>query len=255
MILKVSLFVLFTIAALTIMFLVLRLLWRGTKTFLRRPSTDTAQRILDTADLLGIDTTGVRGVLSKTVGEKVRDLGPIESRTYGGAAIQYSAQLCDVEGEQRIALVIKDEALSTSIASFSKDREEYRIPLRKEAVRALISFLEDDEESFMRTAAAYESLIETKRAIEKDSIAKGRNALLRWFAFLPLKDFGRIDRISAASRTRDGREVRYRLTISAYIGKEANEIILVLRFEMEYEEDGRPGRLHYILWVLSRIRG
>ena len=72
--------------------------------------------------------------------------------------------------------------------------------------------------------------------------------MLRWFAFLPLKDFGQIDLITASPRAAGGNEIRYELGINAYIGKESDEIILVLRFEMKYMETGKPGELHYILY-------
>ena len=63
-----------------------------------------------------------------------------------------------------------------------------------------------------------------------------------------MKNFGRIDRSSAIAPKNDERRINYQLDITASIGKEFDEIILVLRFEMQYSETGRPGKLHYILY-------
>jgi len=246
--LKLVLFVLWIAVAVTVIFLIFRLLWRAIKSFSDRSSTDEVEPIADTADQLGADTSAVSELFRITVGEPVRDLGLIERRTCGEADMEYSAQLCRVEDQLRIVLSVKDEATSFSAFSLSKDREEYRIPISKTAAEALASILEVDEDNFMGTAAAYESLVKLKQIIGKDRVAKIKDTVLRWFAFLPLKDFGQIDVLTAVPRAFGGKEIRYELGINAYIGKEADEIILVLRFEMKYTETGKAGQLHYILY-------
>ncbi|NQU08284.1 MAG: hypothetical protein HQ583_06955 [Candidatus Abyssubacteria bacterium] len=230
------------------MLFMLRTLWRTFRTFRGHLSDDMVERLLDTADSFGADTSGVRKLLEVMIGEKVRDLGIIEQRTYGRLDITYHAWLNRVEDEDRIVLIVKDQALRPTFWDFSKDKQEYRIPIRQGAARTLLSILEQDEERFMQTAAHCESLLETKRMIEKDSIANARDTLLRWFAFLPLKECAEIDQISHRVPRESGREIQYDLGIGVYIGKEHDEVLLVLRFEMRYRERGVPGRLHHILY-------
>jgi hypothetical protein len=231
-----------------VIFLILRLLWRAARGFQGHPSTGEGERVTDAAAQLGSDSGAVGELFRITIGEPIRDLGLVERRTCGEADIEYSAQLCRVEDELRLVLSVKDEATSFSAFSLSKDREQYRIPISKKAADALASILEVDEENFMGTAAAYDSLVKLKQSIGKDRVAKIKDTVLRWFAFLPLKDFGQIDVLTAIPRAVGGKEIRYELGINAYIGKEADEIILVLRFEMKYTETGRSGQLHYILY-------
>ena len=195
-VIKLALFILWSLLVLAFMWFMLRMLWRTFRTFRGHVSDDMAERLLDTADSFGADTSGVRKLLEVMIGEKVRDLGIIEQRTYGRLDIAYHAWLSRVGGQDRIILIVKDQALRPTFWDFSKDKQEYRIPIQQGAARMLLSILEQDEERFMQTAAHCESLLETKRMIEKDSIANARDTLLRWFAFLPLKDCGKIDRIS-----------------------------------------------------------
>jgi len=248
MILKAILFIIWMLFVLAIMFFILRMLWRVMRTYLAHTSDDPAERILDAADQFGADTSGIRKRLESTIGEKVRDLGFIEARSYGGLKIEYSAHLSDVEGRRRIILVIKDEAFLNSMLNLSTRKDEHRIPIRSGAAKALFSILEGNEERFMRIAEDYESRIAIEQMIERDPLKKTKNTLLRWFAFLPLKNFGRIDQILEAVPRKDGRRIEYQLDINTYIGKEFDEIMLVLRFEMQYSETGRPGKLHYILY-------
>lgn len=152
-------------------------------------------------------------------------------------------------------MIIKDEAIRHSFVDFSERKDEYRIPIRSGAAHALLSILESNEEQFLRTAADYESRIEMEQTIERDPLAKAKNNLLRWFAFVPLKSFGPIDRISTRVPVTGRKQIQYDLDIGAYIGKEFDEIILVLRFEMKYRKTGAPGRLHYILYYPFGAQG
>ncbi len=255
MVIKLALFVLWLLLVLGIIWFLLRMLWKTFRTFHGHVSDDMAERLLDTADSFGADTSGVRKLLEVTIGEKVCDLGIIERRIYGRLDIAYHACLNQVEGEDRIVLIVKDQALRPNFWDFSKDKQEYRIPIRPGAARTLLSILEQDEERFMRTAAHCESLLETKRMIEKDFIANARDTLLRWFAFLPLKECGEIEQISCRIPRENRREIQYDLSIGVYIGKEHNEVLLVLRFEMRYRECGVPGRLHHILYYPFGVTG
>ena len=91
MILKLTVFVLCTLLVLFAMGYLLWKLYRGLKIFYGHDSEDIAERILDTADQLGVDTSGVRKLIEVTIGEKICDLGPIEARAYGRLEIEYSA--------------------------------------------------------------------------------------------------------------------------------------------------------------------
>lgn len=254
-ILKAILFIVWTLFVLAVMLYILRILWRVLKAYFGHAPGDPAERILDMADQFGADTSGIRSLWEVTIGKKIRDLGSIERRSYGGLQIEYVAQLSDVRGERRIILIVKDEAVGSIFTNLTMRRDEYHIPIRSGAAKALLSILERDEEQFMSTARDCESIIEMKQTIEKDRMGKIKNTLLRWFAFLQLKDFGRIDQVLEVVTKKDGRRINYQLDINAYIGKEFNEIILVLRFEMRYSETGHPGNLHHILYYPFGAQG
>ena len=82
-----------------------------------------------------------------------------------------------------------------------------------------------------------------------------KNTLLRWFAFLPLKEFGRVDEISKRAHVADRRQIQFSLDTSAYIGKEFNEVLLVLRFELKYKDTGVPGYIHHIMYYPFGVMG
>ena len=247
-IVKLILFLIWTLLALAFMAFVIRILWRGLRALHGDRSGDTAERILDTAGEIGVDTTAVRKLLEITIGKPIGDPALIEGRTYGRLEIEYFARLHEVEGERQLVLIIKDEAVKPTLIDFSQRKDEYRIPIRRGAIHTVLSILENDEDRFMRTAADYESQIQTRQIIEKEPLREAENTVLRWFAFLPLKDLGRIDQISKCVPLTSHRQIQYELDISAYVGKEFDEIILVLRFEVKYRETGVPGRLHNILY-------
>ncbi len=254
-ILKLTIFILWTLLVLTGMGYIIRRLYKGLKTFHGYKSDEMTGRILDTADSLGVNTQGVRKLIEVTIGEKIRDLGIIETRTYGRAEIKYSAHISKVGEEKKVVLIIHDDAMKPTLIDFSKDREEYHIPIGREAAHVLSNILEHDEEHFLRTAAECESRLEMKQMIEKDPVAKTKNTILRWFAFLPLKEFGRIEAIHKEVALTGRKRIQYLLDIGAYIGKESDEIILVLRFDMKYSETGAPGRLHHILYYPFGAQG
>jgi len=254
-ILKLTLFILWTLLVLTAMGYIIRIFYKGLKTFHGYKSDEMTGRILGTADSLGVSTQGIRKLMEVTIGEKIRDLGIIETRTYGRAEIKYSAHISQVGEEKKVVLVIHDEAIKPTLIDFSRDRGEYHIPIGREAAYALSNILDRDEEYFLRTAAECESRLEMKQMIEKDPVEKAKNTILRWFAFLPLKEFGRIEEIYKEVALTDRKQIQYHLDIGAYTGKESDEIIFVLRFDMKYSETGAPGRLRSILYYPFGAQG
>lgn len=69
-ILKLVLFILWTLFVLAIMGYILRKLYRALKVFHGHTSADMAERILDTAEQIGVDTAGVRKLLEVTIGKR-----------------------------------------------------------------------------------------------------------------------------------------------------------------------------------------
>jgi len=199
-------------------------------------------RVLAAADEIGFDTTRIRKVIDTVIGHKVRDLGIIEERRSGGTTATYSAQINEIEGNEQIVLFIKDH---TNRRSGSNIRENY-IPLRREAAEALLSILERDEYQFMRTATDCESRLRMEQRIMKSRFTEIINRLRRLFTFLPLSEFRQIDRIEQYVPLGNGKDMYYHFDISACIGKERNDTVLIIRFETSSTRPGTPDTEHSI---------
>jgi len=207
----------------------------------RRSPDEVLNSMLSFAEKVGIDTSDVIKFRDSIVGEKLEDFGILEHRRYHALVIEYRGSLCQAEGEKQIVLQIAEKIdESRKIDLITSDIfDVIYCPLKYSACKALSGILGVNEEEFLSKAVEPEALVKTSAIMRKNYWDRVKSIFMRRLGFQNLKSFGIIDEARKIILLRSGKQAIWFQKIGAYIGKEKNEILFVLRFRAKLTIRGR----------------
>jgi hypothetical protein len=207
----------------------------------RRSPDKVLNSMLSFAEKVGIDTSDVIKFRDSIVGEKLEDFGILERRKYRAMIIEYRGSLCQVEGEKQVVLQITEKIdESRKIDLITSDIfDVIYCPLKYSVCKALSSILGANEGEFLSKAAGAETLAKVSATLRKNYWDRIKDISIGWLGFQILKSFGIIDEASKIIPLKSGKQAIWAQKIGAYIGKEKNELLLILGFRSKLTVKGR----------------
>lgn len=205
----------------------------------QRDPDEALDSLLSVAERIGINTSDAAKLRDSIIGEKLKDFGIIEFRKYRRKTIEYAGSLCQTEGRKQIVVRITekvDKPRLTDLLSF--DVEVTYCPLGQTACRKLANILGENEEVFLRKSAEGEEVSRSSGTIERNWCGRLKDTFIRWLAFQPLKYFGTVDEAAKSVPLTSGKQALWFQRIGAYIGKEKDEILLVLELRAKLTAKG-----------------
>ena len=197
---------------------------------IRSDPDEALDSILSLAGKVGIDITDVIKLRNSVIGEKLGESDIIERRKYRRKIIEYTVLLCRAEGEKQMVLRITDKVDSPRLTDlFSSDVDVIYCPLKQTVCRELANILGANEEAFLSKAAEGEIVFKSSRTTKTNYVDRLKSIFVRWFTFKTLRYFGIIDDVTKSVQLGSGKQAFWFQRISAYIGKENDEILLILK--------------------------
>jgi hypothetical protein len=205
----------------------------------QRDPDEALDSLLSVAERIGINTSDAVRLRDSIIGEKLKDFGIIEFREYCRKTIEYAGSLCRVEGRKQIVVRITEKIDKPRLTDlFSFDVEVTYCPLGQAVCKELANILGENEEVFLRKAAEGEAVSRSSETMERNRYGRLKDIFIRRLAFQPLKYFGIIDEASKSVPLTSGKEAFWFQRIGAYIGKEKDEILLVLELRAKLTAKG-----------------
>lgn len=212
----------------TVVSLMLRFYGRVYKEVLKDPD-EALDSMLSFGKKVGIDTSFAAKFRDSIIGEKSEDFGIIECRKYRQKLIEYAASFCQAEGKKQIVLRITEKLDRPRLIDLlMSDVDVTYCPLGQKACMELANILGPGEDVFLEKAREAEAIYSSGEG-KRSFWGRIKDRFMRRVAFQPLKYFGIIDKATRSWPLRHGKEGFWFQSIGAYIGREDDEILLLLR--------------------------
>ena len=185
--------------------------------------------IISLAQKIGINVEAIGAIRDSMLGEKIKDIAVVEKRRYRRMIIEHSLHLYKKEGRKNIVLRVHEYIDRPRLTDWLMAvKNVYYFPLGEGAWRALAGILGQDEQTFLRTVEEYGAVNVRKR---KSWL---KNLFQRIFFAQIMKDLGIIESKSTSLRLKSGKKCAWSQKISASLGKEKDESLLILKFVQKY---------------------
>ncbi|HPQ70794.1 MAG TPA: hypothetical protein PKW95_16840 [bacterium] len=191
-----------------------------------------------------LDASVTRHLYRHIVGLRQSEPVLVERRPYTDVMIEYATFRSMIDEKVFMVLQIKDQLKGY----FEYTKGELGIPLCRDSVTAMRKALLAEEETFVRLAPSAENRLKMEERIRQDRWSKSKNTLLRWYQFQPLRMLGKIDQTIMRIPWEDDRLMHYNQTVDAYFGRDAKDILFMLRFDLRLTIDGLHGGWRYLLY-------
>ncbi len=191
-----------------------------------------------------LDASVTRHLYRSIVGVRQSEPVLVERRPYTDVMIEYSTFRSKIDSKEFMVLQIKDQLKGY----FEYTKGELGIPLCRDSVTAMRKALLSEEETFVRLAPSAENRLKMEERIRQDRWSKSKNTLLRWYQFQPLRMLGKIDQTILRVPWEEDRLMHYNQNIDAYFGRDAKDILFMLRLDLRLTIDGLHGGWRYLLY-------
>jgi len=191
-----------------------------------------------------LDASVTRHLYRHIIGMRQSEPVLVERRPYADTMIEYSTFRSTIDDKAFLVLQIKDQLKGY----FEYTKGELGIPLCRDSVTAMRKALLSEEETFVRLAPSAENRLKMEERIRQDRWSKSKNTLLRWHQFQPLRMLGKIDQTIKRIPWEDDRLMHYNQNIDAYFGRDAKDIVFMLRIDLRLTIDGLHGGWRYLLY-------